>query len=57
MMEHPKSVEIIPFEGPCDLAIVTARQPALLSRCIRDAMAQLIYRLSDKTVAQESWYQ
>ena len=42
MTEHPESVEIIPFEGPCDLAIVTARQPALLSRCIRDAMAQLI---------------
>ena len=28
-MEHPKSVEIIPFEGPRDLATVTARLPAL----------------------------
>jgi hypothetical protein len=26
-MEHPKSIEIIPFEGPRDLAIVTARPP------------------------------
>jgi site-specific recombinase XerD len=29
MMEHLKSVEIIPFEGPRDLATVTARPPAL----------------------------
>jgi integrase/recombinase XerD len=29
MTEHPKSVEIIPFEGPHDLATVTARPPAL----------------------------
>ena len=28
-MEQPKSVEIIPFEGPRDLATVTARPPAL----------------------------
>jgi hypothetical protein len=28
-MEHPKVVEIIPFEGPQDLASVTARPPAL----------------------------
>jgi hypothetical protein len=27
--EHPKSVEIIPFEGPRDLATVTAKPPAL----------------------------
>jgi|SRR5271166_36942 len=29
MMEDPKLVEIIPFEGPRDLATVTARPPAL----------------------------
>jgi integrase/recombinase XerD len=29
MMEHPQSVEIIPFEGPRDLATVTARPPTL----------------------------
>ena len=28
-MEHSKSVEIIPFEGPRDLEGVTARPPAL----------------------------
>jgi hypothetical protein len=28
-MEHPKAVEIIPFEGPRDLASVTARPPVL----------------------------
>ena len=29
MIEQPKSVEIIPFEGSHDLATVTARPPAL----------------------------
>jgi hypothetical protein len=29
MMEHLKSVEIIRFEGPQDLATVTANPPAL----------------------------
>jgi hypothetical protein len=29
-MEYPKSVEIIPFEGPQDLASVTARPPAFV---------------------------
>jgi hypothetical protein len=28
-MEHPKAVEIVPFEGTRDLASVTARPPAL----------------------------
>jgi hypothetical protein len=29
MMEHPQSVEIIPFEGPRELATVTAKPPTL----------------------------
>jgi hypothetical protein len=28
MIEHPESVENIPFKGPHDLATVTARPPA-----------------------------
>jgi hypothetical protein len=35
MMEHPKSVEIIPFEGPGALAGVTAKPPALFLRSRR----------------------
>jgi hypothetical protein len=40
-MEHPKSVEIIPFEGPRDLATVTARPPALLARAIWEFLFRL----------------
>jgi len=32
-MEHPKAVEIISFEGPRDLASVTARPPVGLGTC------------------------
>jgi hypothetical protein len=29
-MEHPTSIEIIPFEGPRDLEAITARPPGVV---------------------------